>query len=448
MVGIGSRRSVAREICTGGAKLPPATQRVLEVIRSGERVALVSPNGAEMVVAVLSFISYVAFVPISQSSTQGEFADALRDCEATCVVLLDSQGSETETNLLTAARGLELSVIEAMPDADDSCGIFSLNRLLHLSSREQHKRRLKSTGVLLSECLGVRASTVAPLKRTDCALVLQTSGTTGKKKNVPHTLEDLVMGGVLLGASCRLTPADVVVNAMPLFHVGGIMRCVLSSVLSGSTVVAMGFVDPDAFWRNVKRYRATWYYAGPTIHAAYLKAHDPASDEASTLRLVCNASGPLSHELASQMRERYSATGVRCVIAPSYGMTECMPISAPPEDYDLTQPGSSGTQLGPTIAIHDEAGKSLPAGEVGHIVLQGRPTMHGYEKASGGNGFVDGWFDTGDIGYLNEVRPTRSACARMVFFKLRTPLPAPRPHVTTAHSPHRARVSGRAATCT
>lgn len=77
------------------------------------------------------------------------------------------------------------------------------------------------------------------------------------------------------------------------------------------------------------------------------------------------------------MRDQYSRS--KCVIMPSYGMTECMPISAPPHDWQLQKPGSCGRAIGPMIQIHNEAGVELPCGSTGHIVVSGSPLMRGYE---------------------------------------------------------------------
>ena len=102
------------------------------------------------------------------------------------------------------------------------------------------------------------------------------------------------------------------------------------------------------------------------------------------------------------MRDMYSTNAKRCVIMPSYGMTECMPIAAPPDNYNLQKPGSSGRALGPELAVHNSEGQELPRGKEGrgHIVVRGAPCMRGYEGRD--EGFVHGWFHTGDEGYLDE----------------------------------------------
>ena len=85
-------------------------------------------------------------------------------------------------------------------------------------------------------------------RRGDVALVLHTSGTSGKKKVVPYTLEQLVVGAACVAESWRLAPEDVNLNMMPLFHVGGIVRNVLGPLLSGGSLVAAPGFDAGLFW--------------------------------------------------------------------------------------------------------------------------------------------------------------------------------------------------------
>merc|ERR1719359_2442208 len=115
--------------------------------------------------------------------------------------------------------------------------------------------------------------------------------------------------------------------------------------------------------------------------------------------MICNAAGSLPPALALEMRQCF-----QCPVLPSYGMTECMPISSPPVDFDELAPTTSGVPCGPSVAIIGEAGAFLGPGEVGQIALRGAPLMKGYVQVEANN-FCwngDGWFLTGDLGKLDE----------------------------------------------
>jgi acyl-coenzyme A synthetase/AMP-(fatty) acid ligase len=90
------------------------------------------------------------------------------------------------------------------------------------------------------------------------------------------------------------------------------------------------------------------------------------------IRIICNAAGPLPHTVAVELQRIFQAA-----VLPSYGMTECMPISAPHLEYDLEHPGTSGRAIGPQLNIMDDQGNLLPPMSTGEIVVKGCPVFEG-----------------------------------------------------------------------
>lgn len=159
------------------------------------------------------------------------------------------------------------------------------------------------------------------------------------------------------------------------------------------------------FWDAVQspHMTPTWYYATPTMHQMILgeSEHRPDARKQSAIQFICNAGAGLPPTLAVQLRDVFN-----CVILPSYGMTECMPIAAPPKDYTLDRHGTSGQIVGPEVAIMTESGTAVPRAEMlGHICIRGSPAFEGYLTPEGKidtSAFDEsGWFDTGDLGYLD-----------------------------------------------
>ena len=246
----------------------------------------------------------------------------------------------------------------------------------------------------------------------DEALVLFTSGTTGNKKLVPHQIGDLLTAATVIALSWQLQPTDVNCNLMPLFHVGGIVRQVFSPLVSGSTVICCPSFDADLFWALLERNAFNWYYAAPTMHQIILqtgKSLFGGGDskqrlKAFRLKMIANAAGGLLPSLAQELRQTFQAA-----VLPSYGMTECMPISSPPANYDLSKPGTSGVPVGPEVAIlNTDTGEPLSPMEEGPICVRGEPCFRGYgvlandpNAAKPASFLKDGWFNTGDLGYLD-----------------------------------------------
>ena len=169
----------------------------------------------------------------------------------------------------------------------------------------------------------------------------------------------------------------------------------------GSSICCPAF-DPNLFWDVVEAQDPTWYYASPSMHSTILADASERKDalSKSNIRLVCNAAGGLLPSLALRIQNTFE-----CTVLPSYGMTECMPISTPPINYKLDRPGTSGLSVGPEISILDEAENHLPYHTTGRIALRGPPLFPGYLKSDRIDNSCfneNGWFDTGDMGYLDE----------------------------------------------
>jgi acyl-CoA synthetase (AMP-forming)/AMP-acid ligase II/acyl carrier protein len=378
----------------------------------GSRIGILLPNGPELAVCLVSVISNWCAVPINPQSTAIEIEQELHGTQAQAVLIMAGEGSAFGSTALSAADNLGIGVIMVNP-SPLTTGLFTLTLLRPVNYRPV---ALKPPSELRQQLMNLTS-----FGHSQISLVLHTSGTSGNKKRVPYTLDSLVIGVACIVSVWDLQPQDVNLNMMPLFHIGGIVRNVLSPVLSGGSVIACSGFDPVLFWDLLQhptiRYNVTWYYAAPTMHHALLQQADRIASEqnqprdrlpgTNTIRFIANAAGALLPALAANLQQTFHAT-----ILTGYGMTECMPISSPLLSYKLDPQGTSGIPCGPELMIVDpEHSHELPAGTPGHIMIRGAPCFSGYEGDSDDaneesfytimNQF--GYFDTGDIGYLNRA---------------------------------------------
>ncbi|KAI9693779.1 MAG: putative NRPS-like protein biosynthetic cluster [Bathelium mastoideum] len=342
-------------------------------------VAIVLPNGPLLAVTVIAVANRYTAAPISSSSGADQIrADVLQAGSNVVLALPQDIPRLGLCDSWVANAGIDVVPIE-----------FGDDMVVRLMLQQ-------SPGPFLQ-------TRHSPNVGSDCAILLFTSGTSGKKKLVPLTVRSILNGVAFVIDSWGLTPADVCNNLMPLHHVGGLVRNLFAPVMSGGSTICCKAFDPNLFWDVVEDLQPTWYYASPTMHSMILDeaANRVTALSKSRIRLVCNAAGGLLPSLACQLRDTF-----QCVVLPSYGMTECMPISSPPLDYQLDRPGTSGISVGPQLTIFDGNDNHCKPGDVGRIMVRGEPVFPGYLKPDGSIDTTpftkDGWFDTGDMGYMDE----------------------------------------------
>lgn len=353
----------------------------LPITRSeGEKpvIAVALPNGPLLGLAVLAVATYYTAAPINAAVGSEQFKADVIQSGATVVLVVKADVKKLGlTDAWVAEACIKVFVLDLAAD-------MTLNTTCIDGS----------IPVVKGDHLANTAD--------DTAIMLFTSGTSGTKKLVPLSTHSIVAGVAFVIDSWGLTDAERCLNMMPLNHVGGIVRNLFAPIMSGGSTVCCAAFDPNQFWDVVEDLAPTWYYASPSMHSMILEA---AADRLvalakSQIRLVCNAAGGLLPSLASQIRDTF-----KCIVLPSYGMTECMPISTPPLDYVLNRPGTSGVSVGPEIAILDGNDRLITNGTVGRISVRGSPVFAGYLKPDGTIDVspftADGWFDTGDMGYTD-----------------------------------------------
>jgi long-chain acyl-CoA synthetase len=230
----------------------------------------------------------------------------------------------------------------------------------------------------------------------DDAVILYTSGTTGRPKGAQLTHANLrtnaeVTTGTLLAAG----QDDVVMGCLPLFHCFGLTCGLNASVLSGACLSLLPRFTPGAALDLIAKEKVTIFEGVPTMYAAML--HDPAraAADASSLRLCVSGGAALPVEVLRGFEESFS-----CMILEGYGLSETSPVASFNHPDKQRKPGSIGTPIaGVEMRVVDAAGSALPAGEIGEIAIRGHNVMKGYwgKPEATAEAIPDGWFRTGDL---------------------------------------------------
>ncbi len=233
----------------------------------------------------------------------------------------------------------------------------------------------------------------------DIALVLHTSGSTGRPKRVPLRHFNLAVSSANIANTYALSEEDVSLCIMPLFHIHGLVASTMATLLSGGAVVVPTKFNALSFWRTVREHRVTWYSGVPTMHQLLMARTHHKPVEADTLRFVRSCSAPLSPELIHKIENEFGVPFVE-----AYGMTEAShQMTSNPLPPRHRKAGSVGVGAGLRVRIMDADGHSLENNECGEIAIQGANVFRGYDNNPDANAraFVNGWFRTGDQGYLD-----------------------------------------------
>jgi acyl-CoA synthetase (AMP-forming)/AMP-acid ligase II len=344
-------------------------------IGRNDRVAIVLPNGPEMAAAFVCIAAGATTAPLNPAYRAEEFDFYLSDLNAKCLVI--QQGMDSPARAVATARGIP--VVELVP-GQAAAGDFTLLAPATLAGAAAHPGMAQAG---------------------DVALVLHTSGTTSRPKIVPLRHTNVTASAYHIAEGLALTPDDVCLNIMPLFHIHGLIAAVLASLAAGAAVSCTPGFNAFKFFAWFGEVRPSWYTAVPTMHQALLglAGRNKEIISRSRLRFVRSSSASLPPQVMTKLEAVF---GVPVIEA--YGMTEAAHQMAsnplPPRQHYA---GSVGIAAGPEIAIMDDAGNLLPPGGLGEIVIRGRNVTAGYENNPDANAraFTHGWFRTGDQGTLD-----------------------------------------------
>ena len=235
----------------------------------------------------------------------------------------------------------------------------------------------------------------------DTAVILYTSGTTGRPKGAELTHANLrrnasVSATTLFG----LDPEDVVMGCLPLFHSFG-QTCGLNAAVGrGACLTLVPRFDPGKALEVIQRDRVTVFEGVPTMYLALLNHPGRGEVDARSLRLCVSGGAALPVEVLRGFEDAFG-----CVILEGYGLSETSPVASFNHPDRVRKPGSIGTPIdGVELRLVGPAGDQVPAGEVGEIAIRGHNLMRGYwgNEDATREAIPDGWFRSGDLARQDE----------------------------------------------
>lgn len=236
----------------------------------------------------------------------------------------------------------------------------------------------------------------------DTAVVIYTSGTTGTPKGAELTHFQLLMNADTPGRLFGIMAQDVVLVALPLFHVFGLSSQLNICMRFGVTMSLVPRFEPAKIIEVIRRDRITVIEGVPTMYIALLRHPGITADDVSSLRVAVSGGASLPAKILDEFEKKFGV-----IILEGYGLTETASTTTFNISAEERRAYSVGKPIwGVDVAIWGADDRVLPAGHdnVGEVMIRGVNVMKGYYKDPTANGktFIRGWMRTGDLGYFDE----------------------------------------------
>jgi long-chain acyl-CoA synthetase len=347
------------------AALDASTGRVAGLLRRhgvgpGDRVGVVLPNGPAFVAAYYGALRLGAVVvPLNPLLRPAELRTRLEHAGAAVVVAAEEPAPET----LSGPEG------RAWIDPASATRVEPVTEVVERAG-------------------------------SDTAVILYTSGTTGDAKGAELTHDGFrSKAEFIAGSLLRLVPDDVILGAAPFSHVLAQAGIVNPAILVGASVAVMGRFEAQRALDVMCRTGTTVLLAVPTMCIALLQASEGAA-ELPPLRALHTGAAPLAPETLNAFAARFG-----CEVLEGYGMTETAGTITTHRVGEPAKIGSAGTPIdGMAVRIVDESRADVPRDEIGEVLVRGAGLMKGYWRNDAATRAAidgDGWFATGDMGYLD-----------------------------------------------
>lgn len=374
-------------------------------VEKGDRVAIMLPNCPQAVIAYYGIL-YAGGIVVQTNPlyTERELEYQMQDSEAKVILALDIlyprimkviRQTKIENVIITGIK-------DYLPFPKNLVYPFIQKKQYGFSVKVEHQGNTH----LFTEIM--RVEEPSPIEvpfnfEEDLALLQYTGGTTGTPKGVMLTHKNLIANAMMCDAwlyKCE-EGKEVVLGLLPFFHVYGMTTVLILTVMKQNKMILLPKFDVDQVLKTIHKQRPTLFPGAPTMYIGLLNHPDLKKYDLSSINACISGSAPLPVEVQEKFEE---VTGGRLV--EGYGLTETSPVTHANFIWDKRVIGSIGVPWPDTDAVIMKPGENeiLPPGEIGEIAVRGPQVMKGYWKRPEETAqvFVDGWFLTGDLGYMDE----------------------------------------------
>ena len=374
-------------------------------VEKGDRVAIMLPNCPQAVIAYYGVL-YAGGIVVQTNPlyTERELQYQMEDSSAKVLLALDIlypritkvlKRTKIENVIITAIK-------DYLPFPKNLIYPFIQKRQYGFSVKVEHK------GIthLFTEIMRIEEPTPIDVdfdSEDDIALLQYTGGTTGSPKGVMLTHRNLIANTKMCDAwmyKCK-DGEEVFLGVLPFFHVYGMTTVLILSVMKFSKMVLLPKFDVEQTLKAIDKHKPTLFPGAPTMYIGLLNHPDIGKYNLSSIKACLSGSAPLPVEV----QEKFEAiTGGKLV--EGYGLTETSPVTHVNFIWGNRVKGSIGVPWPDTdaVIIQSSDGTILPPGEIGEIAIKGPQVMKGYWNRPEDTAltFIDGWFLTGDLGYMDE----------------------------------------------
>lgn len=359
---------------------------------SSNSIAIALPNGLEFIAAFLAVTcSGRVAAPLNSNYKKNEFDFYLQDLQAKAVIVPKGTSKDANKEIIQAARINNTPLIEIW--WSNARGRIEYEIFCEKSLESLYRSENLPTFENFSAVIPGQAHT------DDVAMILHTSGTTGRPKAVPLTHANICKSMQNIVQTYDLSEKDRSYIVMPLFHVHGLIGGLLSSLMAGGSAIIPPKFSASVFWSDFDKYKANWYTAVPTIHIILLNTELPK--KMPHLRFIRSCSLALAPSTFRKLEKAFKAPVIE-----AYAMTEAshQMCSNDLPGKGRRTPGTVGRPQGIDLVILNDNGDILKPGQVGEVSIRGENVTKGYlnNPKANNESFTKGYFRTGDQGELSD----------------------------------------------